>query len=365
MDEQSEAPKGAAVFKSSIRTMQEDIAALKKGGSPAGFQIEKQSEKDEKTSVQPPILKPTPTFQASSHVELGRLEKSKPLTGGVSLPPPPPSTPSKIAGLQLPGLGSSKPSIGLPAAPSEFFGGFGGLNSRKLIWGGVGLLVIAILVIFFFVLRPSVPEVVFTPTPVPTSTPLLLPGIEGTFSIFSKVNLNAGADVFDSLLVNINKSILAGKEPGLYKIIDPQNGLGYSFNSLMSGALVTVPEEVRLLTSEADFYLSLMQKDDGEYGRAFIVKLNVGIGGGPNEQLSRWETSMASNLKDLFGLDVAKAASSDFLDNTYQGLPIRYMNFPDPLSTVDYGFVTTNAGDVYMIFTNSRAHMYSIIDKLK
>ncbi len=340
--------------------MQEDIAALKKGGAPAGFQIEKQFEKDQKISVQSSILKPAPTFQTPSHMELGKLEKSKPLASGPSLPFLPPSAPSKVSGLQPLGSGSPKPSIGLPSAPSLL----GRLNSRKLIWGGVGLLVIVALAIFFFVLRPTAPEVVFTPTPTATPIPVASTGIEGSFSVFSRVNLDVeSADVFDDLLINIDEDVLAGGELGLYQIVDPQSNLGYSFSSFMSGALVTIPEEIIPFVDNDNFYLSLVQKTDGSYGRGFIVKLKNEAG--ISEALSRWEANMPANLKTIFALNIEQAASVNFLDNTYQGATVRYKNFPDTLKTIDYAVVTAVDGSKYLVVTSSRDHIYLIIDKIR
>ena len=73
----------STVFKSSIRTMQEDLASLKKVQTPIGFQIEKQSEKDVKSA--PVIInKPTLPSSSASHVELGRLERSSPISGSKS-----------------------------------------------------------------------------------------------------------------------------------------------------------------------------------------------------------------------------------------------------------------------------------------
>lgn len=354
----------APVFKSSIRTMQEDLAALRKGTSPAGFQIEKQFEKDEKTSTQPPSIKPVPIVRALPHMELGKLEKSKPLASEPSLPPPPPSALSKIPELKLPDPSSSKPIISLPLAPSGFLGGLGGLNSRKLIWGGLGLLIIIVLVLFFLILRPSTPEVVFTPTPTATPTAVIAtPGIENAFSIFSKVSFSVGVDIFDNLPINIDEGALVGGESGLYQIIDPQNGLSYSFSSFMSSALVTIPEEIIPFVDNDNFYLSLMQKVDSSYSRGFIIKLKNDVG--ISAVLNGWEANMSANLQTLFGLDIEQAASINLLDNTYQGVAIRYRNFPDHFLTIDYAVVTETNGDKYLVVTSSKDHIYSIIDNLR
>ena len=345
--------------------MQEDLAALKKGQPPAGFQIEKRSEKEVKPA-ETAVPEPVPQLQVSPHVELGRLEKSKPLAGARV-----PSLPSlKISGQQPIGQqpsvpGFAKPAINIPSV-AGLLSRLGGLGSRKLLWGGIGLLVIIVLAVIFVFLRgPSEPEVTVSPTPTATRTPTppATSFIEGVFSLYSTVNLGVGPDVFGQLLSSINKEVLVGGEPGLYKIVDPQTGQNYSFNSFMSSALITVPAEIKPFINQSGIYLSLAQKAAGGYSYGFVVKLETDLG--ISQALSRWEANVSANLKDLFGLDIVGAASINFLDNTYQGVGIRYRNFPDPLKTIDYAAVTATSGEKYLVFVNSREHIYRIIDNLK
>ena len=283
---------------------------------------------------------------------------------------PSPKTPGQQpAGSQPLGLGLVKPSIDIPSAAGIWsrLSSLGDLSPRKLIWGGVGLLVIVVFVVLVFVLRgePSAPAASSSPTPALTVTPTQVarPFLEEAFSVFSQVNLGVGSDIFSKIVPIINQDVLAGGEPGLYKIIDPQGGRGYSFSSFMSSASVTVPEEIGPFLNDEVFYVSLMKKADGEYSYGLVVKLANGAG--LAQALSRWETNISTNLKDLFGLDVSAAASVDFLDNAYQGAPIRYRNFPDPLKTIDYAVVIAANGDEYLVIVHSREHIYGIIDNLK
>ena len=354
--------------------MQEDLAALKKGQAPVGFQIEKQSEKEIKPA-QPTVPQPISRPPTPSHVELGRLEKSKPLPGtrmpaglpSIKLPGQqqlPPSQPSGQGGL-------TGPTIAVPSAAS-LLNRLGNFGSRKLLWGGVGLIVIIVVVVVFVFLRaPAEPVVTFSPTPEITATPTpSTPFIERAFAVYSPVNLGVGPDIFVQLLSSVNTEVLAGGEPGLYKIVDPQSGQQYSLDSFMSSALVILPEEIKPFVENQGIYLSLMKKATGDYSYGFAVKLTIAETDSlaPDQAtmaLGRWEMNIATNIKTLFDLDIDKAASVDFADNTYQGVAIRYRNFPNPLKTIDYVVVTAANGDKYMVFTNSREHMYAIIDNLK
>lgn len=344
------------VFKSSIRTMQEDIAALKKGGAPAGFQIEKQLE-EARPVVRPPISNSIPQPQTFSHVELGKLEKSRPLPSAII----PPLTTPKIPPLTPPPFGLAKPTISIPLT-GGIFGRFNNPNYKKIIMyviaGFVGFIITAYLIPYF----ASSPDKSVSPTPT-TSTPVVTLGIKGFFSVFSEVSIGVGADIFENLVLKVNKNALAGGEPGLYKIINPQNSLSYSFGSFMSSALVTIPEEIIPFVDNDKFYVSLMQKTDNSYSRGFIVKLKNDVG--ISEVLNRWETNMSTNLETLFDLGIEQAASVNFLDNSYLGVAIRYRNFPDHFLTIDYAVITEASGEKYLVVTSSREHMYAIIDNLK
>ena len=342
--------------------MQEDIAALKKGQTPVGFQIEKQSVK-ESSPIQQSAM-PTPIFKQSPspHVELGRLEKSRPMEGTRF------SVPSS---LKIPGISPTSPSVPEPSTNSLGGGGgiklpsLGSMSSRKLLWGGASILIVIVGVLVFFVMRePSPPEVTFSLTPISTSTPTpSKPYIEGVFSLFSKVSISVDTDVFQTLVSATNVEVLNGGASALYKLNDPQNTLDYTFSSFMSSALITVPEEVKTFINENDFYLSLKQKAPGKYSGGIIVKLSSDVG--LSQAMSRWETNIPSSFAALLGLNTAEAASIEFLDNTYQGLSIRYKNFPDPLKTIDYAIVSGVHGDKYLVIADSREHIYSIIDTIR
>jgi len=76
--------------------------------------------------------------------------------------------------------------------------------------------------------------------------------------------------------------------------------------------------------------------------------------------LTNWETTMVEDLSPLFLENGVPAAfTEEFQDNAYQGIAIRYLNFPDPGLSIDYGIV---AGK--LVLTTSRASMYATIDAL-
>jgi len=342
---------GAPVFKSSIRTMQEDIAAVKKGQAPIGFQVEKQSEKD---ITPPPIGAPGPKItmppKPAQEVRLGELEKSRslPSTKLPSFPPmptvPPAGPTAKPAGLSVPTGG--------------------GTNKKRLILMVGGLIIVAFLIWFFALRVPAEPEATPSPTPTYTATPTPTPvSIENSFSIVDSASVALGANFTTRFDSSINKELLiSSREPALYKILNPATGNKYTLSEFLGGLLIQTPTEL-VAAAKDNFYLSVLYKSDNVDGYGLFIELSDPLAA--FTAMGNWEGTMAQGLKDLFLLNPAKAASTTFLDNTYNGVAIKYRNFPDPNKTTDYAVVTASNGLTYLVITNSREHMYSIIDKIK
>ena len=76
-----------------------------------------------------------------------------------------------------------------------------------------------------------------------------------------------------------------------------------------------------------------------------------------------WEQTITADLNSLFGLQLPKDAQ--FMDNTYSGVAIRYINGPNPDTSIDYGIVSTANGKSYLVIAGSREAMYAAIDRLR
>jgi hypothetical protein len=337
----------APIFKSSIRTMQEDVAALKKGQPPVGFQMEKQSERDEKPTAEasgpkmtPPPLRPAP------QVKLGELEKSRPLPGGMRpLPVPPPVPMAKP-------LSPMKTGLAIPTT--------GKANWKRLIFLVGGLVIVTFLVWFFALRGPSAPEATVSPTPTFTATPT---PPENSYFIINSTSIALGTGFITRFDSSINKEpLISSREPALYKILNPATGNGYTLSEFLGGLLVQAPAEL-LAAAKSNFYMTAFYKSDNVDGYGLIVELNDSAAA--LTAMGNWESTITQGLKDVFLLNPANSISATFLDNTYRGAVIRFRNFPNPNLTIDYAVVTAINGESYLIITNSREHMYAIIDKIK
>jgi hypothetical protein len=333
--------------------MQEDIAAVKKGQAPTGFQVEKQSEKD---VTPPPVGAPGPKItmppKPAQEIRLGELEKSKSLPG-VKLPSFPPMPAVPPAGPTI------KPS-GPPAGLSVPTGG--GTNWKRLILLTGGLVVAAFLVWFFVLRGPSAPEVVVSPTPTYTATPTPV-SIEDSFSIIDSASVALGTNFITRFDDSLNKELLvSSREPALYKVLNPATGNRYTLSEFLGGLLIQAPAEL-IAAAKDNFYLTVLYKSDNVDGYGLLIELSDPVAA--ITAMGTWEGTMTQSLKDFFLLNPTKAASTAFLDNTYNGIAIRYRNFPDPNKTADYAVITASNGEIYLVLANSREHIYSIIDKIR
>lgn len=227
-----------------------------------------------------------------------------------------------------------------------------------------GSLIVIAFLIWFFALRVPTPEVAVSPTPTHTATPTPTPvSIENSFSIVDSVSVALGANFTTRFDSSINKKLLiSSREPALYKILNPATGNRYTFSEFLGGLLIQAPAEL-VAAAKDNFYLTVLYKSDNIDGYGLLIELSDPLAA--FTAMGNWEGTMTQGLKDIFLLNPAKAASTTFLDNIYGGVAIRYRNFPDPNKTIDYAVVTAISGQSYLFLTNSREHMYSIIDKIK
>lgn len=336
--------------------MQDDISALKKGQAPAGFKLEKESEKDIKPVLEATSPKITPPPSPISHVELGRLEKSKPMAGSVIPPLATPKAPSAAA----PSLGLAKSTISIPSV--------GGLKfdlKKIVIYVIIGIVAVVAIVLLLPRLT-STP--LTTPTPnvtlssSPTATPL---SIENFFSTADTVAISLGAD-FQKRFINIAyPTATTTSEPAIFKITSADKTRIFGFKEFTDGALVTVPNEVNSFVDDNSLFVTSMLKSDKKMSFGFIVKLpDPNMISSLDIALQNWESQMPQALADLLKIDQTKAASTVFSGNTYNGTAIRYINFPDANSTIDYAIIQARNGESYLAIVNSKEHIYAIINKL-
>lgn len=383
-------PSEPLSFRSSIRTMRDDLDALKKGQRPSGFELEKQIEK---TPIQTqsnlpttPSLAPHPQIK----VELGETQKAKTL-GGLGGPPTPPklSTEPKGPTVNVP-KPTPTPPLAVPKPPQtpskipipdntglEVPGGGSSMFSKRNIFIGGGAILIIAAAVWFFYFRGSSSTVVqntqtpspatpstsstFTPTP---SSQVIQNKLEKFLSGISSapITIATASSSYGSLNTFINSKDVSTGELTFYRATDASSN-PYQLNQFLSLFQIGLPADIGTLTQNQEFLLSVFgMVKQGQKSIGFVVP--VSDPAGAKTAMSAWEKTLSNDIEKLFSLNLKKQASKTFLDNVYNGVAIRYLNFPDPDSTIDYAVFTLQDGTSLLIVTDSKLQIYSIIDEI-
>lgn len=337
---------------SSIRTMESDLLAVKKGEVPVGSILEKAPEPPKPSSPQisaqparPTVLTP-PAFIA----KLEPPVKSATIkTDSTKIPLP--LNPPQPAQVQLK---PAVPRLGVPSSSSS--------PIAKYVIAGIVLILVVGFSVWFFALRGGESQVAETPqeTITVSSTPPVL--LENFFSDVGAINIARSKD-FLGRFRNLAEEQVAGSienQVSIHRVQDGQERFGFS--DFLEAAEISLPDSLASSTDGINFYVSLFKQITGGESQGLIVGLSDSVRA--RQGMTDWEPSLSRDLDDLFRLDLTKAASGSLLDNTYQGVAVRYRNFPDANSTIDYAIIEAASGDSYLIITSSRDHIYSIIDSL-
>lgn len=366
-------PPPVQEYKSSIRTMNEDIASIKLGQKPFGVDVPRKVVQETPKVSMPIVPKPeiTPlSGPRSSIVGLGKAERTAPL--------PSMAIPKEPTGLSKPP--EIQPPMTIPGEKRRLFG------ATMVFLLIAGIFVVGGFSYWYLVL--SEPEVVTSPVPEPTRTVTPTPMVKSLKDIFGKdrgfefslfeIGLikNVGDDfkVFVKTL-NVPDGWLNGWLLGI-DIVKEIEGTLIPFNWIdmfdmkpifyLAGLRASVVDSATLVYGQSEIF-----KKDGTVGfNAKDVKKTVFVAriadtASVDAMMRDWERTISPDLADYLLIDDSLIDERDinFKDNTYRGVAIRYKNFPFPDTTVDYA-VFKAAGQNYLIIAGSRESMYAVIDIL-
>jgi|GEM_PF-1274351 len=131
---------------------------------------------------------------------------------------------------------------------------------------------------------------------------------------------------------------------------------------LISILNLVIPENISSSFAEAeiigDNYTLFLYKQTQGNRLGLVIKIAQSETLATN--LKDWEITMTNNLESLLLIEeIPPAFTEGFQDNIYRDIAIRYLNFPDPGLSIDYGIP-----DNKLILTTSQESMYAIINLL-
>ncbi|TSC74495.1 MAG: hypothetical protein G01um101444_265 [Parcubacteria group bacterium Gr01-1014_44] len=390
--------------RSSIRTMESDIKSAQTGQLSKGIEVKTPSFSAEPpqpvTPPKPPVFVPVPPVG----VKLGEAEKrTAPLPGQEKLVPKlEPKLPETKVGLgviekkPISPLALPKPpvppvkssGIFVPTKPSIF------ANKRVTAIVAVGILVVLGGVLYWYLGNPPTdgPEKVVSPTPTPavsvtppdfgTEKPAsTLSGIFGTFYhlAISAISESQPDPLADFKFEAVDLSNTHSSEQNIVAtILKGSSGVYYKFSEFLDRFSIGFPINLVSFVDNNDFALILTKQTEFfDQGGKLIVSpsaknlltpkialaVRVVDATEAGNQLTFWEDTMIDSFREFYDLP-PQYGDLHFSDNSYQGVPIRFVNFPFPDNAIDYAIVTAKNGNDYLVIANSREQMYSIIDKL-
>ena len=354
-------PSPVQEYKSSIRTMGEDIASIKSGQKPSGVDIPRKVTPEAPKPVMPGVSKSeAPPSGPISFVGLGKTEKTGPLP---FLTPEKPPGPFKAPEIQ--------PPITVPGEKKS-------INTTLYLFIA-GVLVVGGFLYWFLVLRVVEPEVGLSPTPTPTQTVTSTPLAKSLGDIFEGASVNFEATLSDDLgqafktfigtlsvvrneflKINLVEDVDGTLAPLSFLDMLDMDLTIYptSLNDNIVDSIVTVYGQSEMFDKNGSVNLNTQNLKK----TAFVARIKDVAA--VELMIKDWELTIAEDLADYLLIeDISKEESVNFLDNTYRSALIRYKNFPFPDVTVDYAVVEV-AEQNYLIITGSREAMYATMDVL-
>ena len=196
------------------------------------------------------------------------------------------------------------------------------------------------------------------------------------------------AEIFDASSVNIsfegtNKisqfrsefNALSVESGGFNRIVAGRSAEEVTFSGFMGKLLISVPEGLTSVLNDSNSIIMAygqresfdaqgqMTTDNTRSNKVALV-VETNSSSSAMQFMQDWESNLVGVLAGSFGLNEAKMASIEFLDNTYGSVAIRYKNFTYPDSSIDYAVI--QAGDKsYLVIAGSRELMFEAIDILQ
>lgn len=349
----------------SIRTMADDLAELKRGGTPHAKIM------PGRPSGEPPVA-PVPATEANSSTPPPPPPTQIAQPVGQDPSQRPPSPPPRPTGKSAPsGASQGKPPSNLPIAKQGFnFRRFRSLLSfasgipfgfrRYIIPGGIGiitLLIAALVVIGFQRGQGGTPQ--SAPTPPPTiegevlnETPSVSPRpspsptasiVEAPFASDSRETITATAQ---TLLQVLSTIALKPRPPRtLAELTFP--GLSTS-DVLRSLALDSLSGASNMATSTSTStppalftYLYTQEERLGTTTHPTrLVAIFTGVPDLASSTHSAIESTLTAVKQNLWlGVHEDVQATLNFQEAVFSGVPVRYINFSQPDLTLDYAFI--------------------------
>lgn len=377
------APSAPKEYQSSIRTMSDDLSKLKAGQQPQGVNVPR---KIDNTPIPVPAKPVVPTTPAPSKpmpsASLPSATKSAPLPSSPSQAPKAPTS----APIPRPVMPTMPPATKVPETKLDQKNQFyvppadtksGSSGSRNLIFVGIAVVVAILggLYWYFFIQSPSTDQVVESPvvtfTPRPTATP--------NPDVLSTVFMNRGGTIVlppsGDPMTAFNNAISAQPNitPRTLTVVGIANGASssaqaFTITGLLNRFVVSYPPGLQTALGQNYKFLLYGQVESFDSKGRPVINVVSGprlvmvseIASSSASIFQGWEPTISTNLSGVMAITATKNTGL-FMATSYNGVAVRFKNFPYPDHSIDYALVQYN-GKTYLIIAGSREAMFATID---
>jgi len=251
-----------------------------------------------------------------------------------------------------------------------------GSGSRSLIFVGIAIAVVLLggLYWYFMVsfndqIAVESPVVTFTPRPTATPNPDVLSTIFTTRG--GAIVLPSSGDPVTAFSNGIGTQ--PNMVPGTFTVIDIASGASSSAQTLTITGLLdrfvaSYPPDLQMALGQNYKFLLYGQKESFDSKGRPVTNVAPGsrlvmvseIASSSASIFQGWESTMSTSLSGVMAITPSKNTSA-FMATSYNGVSVRFKNFPYPDHSIDHALVQYN-GKTYLVIAGSREAMFATID---
>lgn len=165
------------------------------------------------------------------------------------------------------------------------------------------------------------------------------------------VSLSSGSNMSSEIKTQIESMSL--EVGSFHRVVVYENGEPLAFTSFLSKLPIKINESVEPLLID-DYTLFVYKQAEGlRYGLA------MGTAGDLVSAMTGWESQMFQDLSPLFISGNPQLSGAKFQDNKNHTFAIRYLNLPDPTTSLDYALMNN-----LLVVTTSKDSMVDLISGL-
>ncbi|TSC91086.1 MAG: hypothetical protein CEN90_634 [Parcubacteria group bacterium Licking1014_17] len=333
-------------IKTTIRTMQEDVSALRKGSQPIGSSV------DIKSAITPPPAPPTIAPKPPTSAPAPVIRTAPPIN---TISPAPIIVPPKLT---VPGPVKPMPSSTIPVPPQQS-------PSKTLKIIIVAVIALILLGVIGYIIYKTVGGGGENATPTPTvsgnATPLTT---ESIFGIAKDITLPYTGDALSLLSSAIAAEQVAAGSINPYQIVgDTKGGVLYSFGEFLNRFSIDISAlNDDALFSSTDWILGLYnQSDNGTFvGNRIVLVVKSSGDSDIQKTISDWAANMPSDFAGIFGY---QTTGNSLNDDVYSGVPFKYIQVADKNLGFAVAAVSINSGD-YLVIGSSKESFRLAVDTL-